>query len=61
MSLTALDAAVSKVILLQTFNVVGGLCIIPLNIYFDLISGLIQTFVFVLLTMIYWKLESKTE
>jgi F0F1-type ATP synthase membrane subunit a len=33
---------------------------LPLHLYFDILSGLIQTLVFVLLTMIYWKMESKT-
>jgi F0F1-type ATP synthase membrane subunit a len=30
-----------------------------LHIYFDLLSGLIQAFVFLLLTMVYWKMEAK--
>jgi F0F1-type ATP synthase membrane subunit a len=33
--------------------------LIPLHMYFDLLSGIIQAFVFMLLTMVYWKLEAK--
>jgi F0F1-type ATP synthase membrane subunit a len=30
-----------------------------MHLYFDILSGVIQTLVFVLLTMIYWKMEAK--
>jgi F0F1-type ATP synthase membrane subunit a len=32
---------------------------LPIHIYFDLLSGVIQALVFMLLTMVYWKLEAK--
>jgi len=39
------------------FNILGVFVLIPLHLYFDLLSGFIQTFVFVLLTLVYWKME----
>lgn len=60
MLLYATDITTSNISFLSTFNIFGGIILIPLNLYFDLISGFIQTFVFTLLTMVYWKLESKT-
>ena len=35
-------------------NILGGLTIAPIRAYFDLLSGVIQTLVFCMLTMIYW-------
>jgi F0F1-type ATP synthase membrane subunit a len=34
-------------------NVFGLIALIPMHLYFDILSGVIQTLVFVLLTMIY--------
>jgi F0F1-type ATP synthase membrane subunit a len=34
----------------------GGLTIAPIRGYFDLVSGVIQAMVFMLLTMIYWNM-----
>lgn len=42
---------------LGEFNLVGPIIAWPLHIYFDLFDGLVQAFVFTLLTMIYWSLE----
>ena len=44
-----------------TFNLIGPIIAWPFHIYFDLFSGLIQAFVFSLLTMIYWSLEVPLE
>jgi F0F1-type ATP synthase membrane subunit a len=35
------------------FDVLGAVLLIPLHMYFDLLSGIIQAFVFMLLTMVY--------
>lgn len=37
-------------------NILGGLTAAPLRAYFDLLSGVIQTLVFVMLTMVYWSM-----
>lgn len=41
---------------LGVFNIIGGITAPPLNAYFDLLCGLIQALVFVLLTNVYWSL-----
>jgi F-type H+-transporting ATPase subunit a len=38
-------------------NLLGGLTMVPIKMYFDLLSGVIQTLVFVLLTIVYWSLS----
>jgi F-type H+-transporting ATPase subunit a len=41
------------------FNLLGSLIAPPLHFYFDLFDGLIQGFVFTLLTLVYWSLETE--
>ncbi len=41
-------------------NLLGSIIAWPFHIYFDLFDGLVQAFVFTLLTMIYWTLEAET-
>lgn len=43
------------------FNILGGITVPPINAYFDLLCGLIQALVFVLLTNVYWSLAKHTE
>lgn len=43
------------------FNLIGGLTVPAINMYFDLLSGVIQALVFTLLTMIYWTLQKEGE
>jgi F-type H+-transporting ATPase subunit a len=43
-----------KIPYLGVINLLGGLTAVPLKMYFDLMSGVIQAMVFVLLTMVYW-------
>ena len=45
-----------KVPVIGIINILGGLTVAPLHAYFDLLCGIIQTLVFVLLTMVYWTL-----
>ena len=45
-----------KVPIIGIINILGGLTVAPLHAYFDLLCGVIQTLVFVLLTMVYWTL-----
>lgn len=45
-----------KVPIIGIINILGGLTVAPLHAYFDLLCGIIQTLVFVLLTMVYWTL-----
>jgi F0F1-type ATP synthase membrane subunit a len=40
------------------FDFFGAITLIPLHAYFDIVSGCIQTVVFTLLTMMYWKMEA---
>ncbi len=40
-------------------NLLGSIIAWPFHIYFDLFDGLVQAFVFTLLTMIYWTLEAE--
>lgn len=47
----------SKIPIIGAFNILGGLTIPAINLYFDLLCGLIQALVFTLLTMVYWTLE----
>lgn len=42
------------------FNLLGSVIAPVFHIYFDIFDGLIQAFVFTLLTMIYWTLEAET-
>ena len=46
-----------KIPVVGVFNILGTITIPPVNIYFDLLCGLIQALVFTLLTMVYWTLE----
>ena len=41
------------------FNLLGPIIAPPLHLYFDIFSGIIQAFVFALLTMIYWAIEAE--
>ena len=41
-------------------NLLGSIIAWPFHIYFDMFDGLVQAFVFTLLTMIYWTLEAET-
>lgn len=45
-----------KVPVLNTINLLGGLTVAPLHMYFDLLCGVVQALVFMLLTMVYWSL-----
>ncbi|WEK82871.1 MAG: F0F1 ATP synthase subunit A [Mycoplasma sp.] len=51
----------SQIPLFGTFNLIGGLTVPAINMYFDLLSGVIQALVFTLLTMIYWTLQKEGE
>ncbi len=42
------------------FNLLGSVIAPVFHVYFDIFDGLIQAFVFSLLTMIYWTLEAET-
>ncbi len=45
-----------KIPIIGVINILGGLTMAPLHVYFDLLCGIIQALVFVLLTMVYWVL-----
>lgn len=45
-----------KVPVLNTINLLGGLTVAPLHMYLDLLCGVVQALVFMLLTMVYWSL-----
>lgn len=47
----------AQIPVIGAFNILGGLTIPAINIYFDLLCGVIQALVFTLLTMVYWTLE----
>lgn len=47
----------SKIPMIGMFNILGGLIVPPIHLYFDLLCGVIQALVFTLLTMVYWNLE----
>ncbi|ASJ89311.1 MAG: ATP synthase F0 sector subunit a [Candidatus Malacoplasma girerdii] len=49
----------SKSFFLSAMNIFGAFSVIPINMYFDLLSGVIQALVFTLLTMIYWTLQKQ--
>lgn len=49
----------SSISFLATFNLLFGLTIPAINLYFDLLCGIIQALVFTLLTMVYWSLEKQ--
>jgi F-type H+-transporting ATPase subunit a len=53
MLLNSTNSAMNSMLPFQFFNVLGVFVLVPLHIYFDLLSGLIQAFVFLLLTMVY--------
>lgn len=44
-----------------SINILGGIIAVPFHFYFDLFAGLIQTFVFGLLTMSYIGIEAEVE
>lgn len=46
----------SQVPFIGMINLLGGLTAAPLHAYFDLLCGVIQAWVFTLLTMVYWTL-----
>lgn len=45
-----------KIPVLNTINLLGGLTVAPLHMYLDLLCGVVQALVFMLLTMVYWSL-----
>jgi F0F1-type ATP synthase membrane subunit a len=59
MLLISTDNAMDAMLPFKFFNIIGVFALLPIHIYFDLVSGVIQTLVFMLLTMVYWKLEAK--
>jgi len=59
MVLASTQAAVDSIMPFDFINIIGIFALIPLHLYFDLLSGFIQTFVFVLLTLVYWRMEMK--
>ncbi|GMO16872.1 MAG: F0F1 ATP synthase subunit A [Mycoplasmoidaceae bacterium] len=59
MLLVSTDSAMNNMLTFKFFNIIGVFVLLPIHIYFDLLSGFIQAFVFMLLTMVYWKLESE--
>jgi F0F1-type ATP synthase membrane subunit a len=38
----------------------GGIAFIPFDAYFNLFCGLLQAFVFLIISLVYWKLERTT-
>lgn len=46
---------------LAMFNLLAGLTVAPIHLYFDLLCGCIQALVFTLLTMVYWTLAKGEE
>ncbi len=59
MLLFSTDSAMDAMLPFKFFNIIGVFVLLPIHIYFDLLSGVIQALVFMLLTMVYWKLEAK--
>jgi len=57
MVLSSTENLTNNMLPYNIFNVLGVFVLVPLHLYFDLLSGLIQTFVFMLLTLVYWKME----
>ncbi len=51
----------SHVPYLGEVNLLGALIAPPLHFYFDVFDGIIQGFVFTLLTTVYWSLEASSE
>jgi F0F1-type ATP synthase membrane subunit a len=47
------DSAMDAMLPFKFFNVIGVFALLPIHIYFDLLSGVIQALVFMLLTMVY--------
>jgi F-type H+-transporting ATPase subunit a len=45
-----------KIPVVGIINLLGGLTVPPIHMYFDLLCALIQALVFTLLTMVYWTL-----
>jgi len=57
MVLSSTESLTNNMVPYNIFNILGVFVLIPLHLYFDLLSGFIQTFVFMLLTLVYWKME----
>ncbi len=53
MLLFSTDSAMDAMLPFKFFNVIGVFALLPIHIYFDLLSGVIQALVFMLLTMVY--------
>jgi F0F1-type ATP synthase membrane subunit a len=53
MLLVSTDSAMDAMLPFKFFNIIGVFVLLPVHIYFDLLSGVIQTLVFMLLTMVY--------
>jgi F0F1-type ATP synthase membrane subunit a len=53
MILMGTSGILDNVLPFKFINIFGIFALLPLHLYFDILSGLIQTLVFVLLTMIY--------
>ena len=51
----------SKIPVIGELNLLGSIIAPAFHFYFDLFDGLIQAFVFTLLTMVYWTLEASHE
>ena len=49
----------SKIPVIGELNLLGSIIAPAFHFYFDLFDGLIQAFVFTLLTMVYWSLEAE--
>jgi F-type H+-transporting ATPase subunit a len=58
MVLSATSSAVDSMLPFKFFDFFGLFALLPLHLYFDILSGVIQTLVFCLLTMVYWKMEA---
>jgi F-type H+-transporting ATPase subunit a len=61
MVLSATSSTVDSILPFEFFDFFGLFALLPLHLYFDILSGVIQTLVFCLLTMVYWKMEANTD
>lgn len=55
----ATGALWGKIPVIGQVNLLGSLIAMPLHAYFDIFGGLIQAYVFTLLTTVYWSLETE--
>ncbi len=51
----------AQIPVIGAFNILAGLTVPAINLYFDLLCGVIQALVFTLLTMVYWTLQKGEE